>query len=188
MMSTEKTKRRKSKDNSAISSSLGHSLSLKNAMTSTFWQPMFTEGKFILLCVADAYLTNDFEYSLRISTQNFSSIANTCLFEGNILRFRALASLKLFEHGFEESEEDKQENFTYLTKAIESLENALEIFKAEKELREFDPNHYGVALSVYTLGYTYRTFAPYLCVDGPYEGLCEQEHVKYLTESVKESH
>ena len=145
-------------------------------MTSTFWQPMFTEGKFILLCAADAYLTNDFEYSLRISTQNFSSIANSCLFEGNILRFRALASLKLFEHGLEEREEDKQENFTYLTKAIDSLDNALEIFKAEKELREFDPNYYGVALSVYTLGYTYRAFAPYLCIDGPYEGLCEQEH------------
>ena len=137
---------------------------------------MFTEGKFILLCAADAYLTNDFEYSLRISTQNFSSIANSCLFEGNILRFRALASLKLFEHGLEEHEEDRQENFIYLTKAIDSLDNALEIFKAEKELREFDPNHYGVALSVYTLGYTYRAFAPYLCIDGPYEGLCEQEH------------
>ena len=163
MISTEKIKIDKSKDASykenSNFSTFAHALTMKNVLTSTIWRPMFIEGKFILLCVADAYLTNDFEYSLRISTQNFSSIANTCLFEGNILRFRALASLKLFEHGLEEQECYKRENFTYLTTAIDSLDNAMEIFKAEKELQEFDPNYYGVALSLYTLGYTYRTFA-----------------------------
>ena len=65
---------------------------------------MTIEGQFILLMVADTYLTHDYEYSLRISGTDFSFIANTCLFEGNILRFRALASLKLFEEGFKDHE------------------------------------------------------------------------------------
>ena len=70
----------------------------------TVWNPMTIEGQFILLMVADTYLTHDYEYSLRISGTDFSFIANTCLFEGNILRFRALASLKLFEEGFKDHE------------------------------------------------------------------------------------
>ena len=65
---------------------------------------MTIEGQFILLMVADTYLTHDYEYSLRISTTDFSFIANTFLFEGNILRFRALASLKLFEERFKDLE------------------------------------------------------------------------------------
>ena len=63
---------------------------------------MTIEGQFILLMVADTYLTHDYEYSLRISETDFSFIANTCLFEGNILRFRALASLKLFEVSYKD--------------------------------------------------------------------------------------
>lgn len=75
---------------------------------------MTPEGKFIILMVADTFLCNDYEYSLRISQQDFSYIANTSLFEGNILRFRALASIKLFE--FAESEKgDLIENFHLLT-------------------------------------------------------------------------
>lgn len=145
---------------------------------------MREEGRFILLCVADAYLTNDFEYSLRLSTQNFSSIANTCLFEGNILRFRALANLKLFEHGLNEREEDKRENFAFLTQAIDSLDNALDIFKAKDVMLE-DPNNYGVALCLYTLGFSYLTYEEYLCQDGIFKGLCEPEHLKYIVSSAE---
>lgn len=68
------------------------------------WRPMSNHGQFILLNVADSYLMNEFEYSLRLSTNNFSSICFTPLFEGNILRFRALANLKLFECGLEEGD------------------------------------------------------------------------------------
>ena len=102
---------------------------------------------------------NEFEYSLRLSTNNFSSICFTPLFEGNILRFRALANLKLFECSLEEGFDGymMEQNFEYLIKAIESLENAIEIFKAEKEDQRYEPNHYGVALSTFTLGYTYET-------------------------------
>ena len=56
-------------------------------------EPMTIEGEFILHWVADTYLLNDFEHSLKISTTEFSNVANTTLFEANILRFRALASL-----------------------------------------------------------------------------------------------
>ena len=59
--------------------------------------PMKPEAQFILLKVADDYLMNEFEGSLRLSNTDLSSINNTPLFEGNMLRFRALASLKLFE-------------------------------------------------------------------------------------------
>lgn len=48
-------------------------------------------GYFIVLLVADTYLANDYEYCLRISMTDFSSNASSRLFEGNILRFRALA-------------------------------------------------------------------------------------------------
>ena len=54
-------------------------------------------GKFIMLIVANTYFSNDYEFSLQISKTDFSHIAHSSLFEGNILRFRALASLKLFE-------------------------------------------------------------------------------------------
>ena len=84
-------------------------------------------GKFITLIVANTYLSNDYEYSLRISTTDFSYIANSSLFEGNILRFRALASLKLFELSDLQETEDKdrmRENFNFLTTAIASLENS----------------------------------------------------------------
>ena len=64
----------------------------------TIWEPMIIEGEFILHWVADTYLLNDFEHSLRISTTDFSYVANTAVFEANILRFRTLASLKLFHH------------------------------------------------------------------------------------------
>ena len=53
-------------------------------------------GKFILLTAANIFLSRDFEYCLRICSTNFSYVANSSLFEGNILRFRALASEQLF--------------------------------------------------------------------------------------------
>ena len=120
---------------------------------------MKTEGRFIILYVADTYLMNDFEYSLRLSTNDFTSICTTSLFEGNIMRFRALASLKLFELGLEEDIEFMQSNFEYLTTAIASLQNALQIYKAENEARAYNPNYYGVALSAYSIGYTYEKYA-----------------------------
>ena len=59
---------------------------------------MTGEGEFILLQVAVSFLTNDYEYCLRIADTDFSYVDISALFEGNILRYRSLASLKLFEH------------------------------------------------------------------------------------------
>ena len=86
-----------SKEANLPASALRRSFSTDVGMTSSTWVPMKTEGRFIVLMVADTYLTNDFEYSLRISTTDFSYVANTALFEGNILRFRALSNLKIFD-------------------------------------------------------------------------------------------
>jgi len=59
---------------------------------------MSKEGEFILTIVAITYLSTDYEYSLKISGTDVSYIENSCLFESNILRYQALAYMKLFEH------------------------------------------------------------------------------------------
>lgn len=58
---------------------------------------MTSDGEIIILAVANAFLTHDYEYCLRVASYDFRSIARSHLFEGNILRYRALASIKLFE-------------------------------------------------------------------------------------------
>lgn len=69
---------------------------------STTWRPISIEGQFIIMYVAMTFLTNDYEYSLRMSSTDFSYVANSSIFEGNALRFRALASSKLFEYALNE--------------------------------------------------------------------------------------
>lgn len=61
-------------------------------------------GQFVMYMVAYTYLSYDFEFSLRISTTEWSYFANSCLFEGNILRFRALASLQMLRESFKDGE------------------------------------------------------------------------------------
>ena len=68
---------------------------ISNKASESVWRPISDFGLFILYIVADTYLSHDYEYSLRISIINWSYFANSCLFEGNILRFRALASLAM---------------------------------------------------------------------------------------------
>ena len=69
----------------------------KTELEQLYWREMTFEGTFVLLMSVDAYLTHDYEYCLRISTTDFSYVANSCIFESNILRVRALASIKHFE-------------------------------------------------------------------------------------------
>ena len=141
---------------------------------------------------ADTYLINDFEYSLRIATADVSFIANTPLFEGNILRLRALASIEIFRYemgnGKREDAQNMQENFNYLMTAIASLENALIIYEAKEVMQEFEKNHYGMALTLYTLGYIYKTFAKELSQNNElFAGLSNVEHAKYFVDSVKQA-
>ena len=76
----------------------------------------------------------------------------------------------------------------YLMTAIDSLDNAIEIFKAEKTGGQAsDPNHYGLALSNYAIGFTYMTFTTELCRnDERFNGFCEPSHVCYLVDSEQE--
>ena len=110
-----------------------------------------------------AFLICDYEYCLRITQEDFSYIANSALFEGNLLRFRSITSLKLFESVVDE-QEAFIENFDLIIQAIESAHNALSIYNTEdEEMQEMEPNQYGMALSNYTLGYIYYNFADQLC-------------------------
>ena len=93
---------------------------------------MTDEGEFILLQVAVSFLTNDYEYCLRIADTDFSYVDISALFEGNILRYRSLASLKLFEHAKKEPH-DYAENFKLLVYAIDSLRNAQDIYNAKND-------------------------------------------------------
>lgn len=125
---------------------------------------MCKAGEFILYCVVINYLTNDFEYSLRITQADLSFVANSALFESNILRFRALASIKLFEFAVEEDDAAFVNNFGLMTQALTAMENSLIIYKAEHyNVDELNSNDYGVALSHFTLAFIYHHFAQYLC-------------------------
>ena len=53
---------------------------------------MTIPGQFILLFAANIFLSNDYEYSLKIMLKNFAFVDNTPLFEANILRFRSMAA------------------------------------------------------------------------------------------------
>ena len=121
-------------------------------------------GEFILLAVANAFLTNDLEYSLSISTSDFSYLTNNSLFEGNILRFQALASIKLFERAIEQ--ENPYENFCFLAQAIDSAKNAWAIYNPDDDiLVQNKKNCHGTALTNYLLGYIYLNFSFALCDD-----------------------
>ena len=48
-------------------------------------------------------------------------------------------------------------------------------------MKEFNKNHYGLALSFYSLSYIHRKFKQYLCVNNElFKGICDPEHTKYL--------
>ena len=162
------------------------------------WRPMGQEAQFILFCVLNSFLICDYEYCLRITQTDFSFVANSALFEGNLLRFRSIASLKLFEFAVDE-DETFVENFDLIIQAIESAQNALDIYKAEdEEMMELEPNHYGIALAQYNLGYIYDHFGEHMAdsrvkhltrygafVQSDYQANCAKasEHYRLAAES-----
>ena len=138
------------------------------------------------MMAVDTYLMHDYEFSLRISAADLSYIANDRLFESNILRVRALASLRLFEDDLEEVDEAfYSTTFQYLTTAIACFENALEIYKAYRSKHVSEKNNYGIGLSAYSLGYVYRNYAEHLCVQGRFAPHCKQLDRKYLQKSTE---
>ena len=93
---------------------------------------MKISGKFILLTAANIFLSRDYEYCLRICSTNFSYVADTALFEGNILRFRALASEQLFSLMCANLEEKEVLDYSALFDAIDSAKNSLQIYSDAK--------------------------------------------------------
>ena len=55
-------------------------------------------GCFILYVATIAFLSKDYELSLDICSTNFSNLANSIIFEGNILRIKSLSLTRLYEH------------------------------------------------------------------------------------------
>ena len=53
-------------------------------------------GTFILYRVANLFLSTDYEKCLYFSKINFSYVCNSVFFEGNILRYKALALEKIY--------------------------------------------------------------------------------------------
>ena len=98
--------------------------------------------------MANIFLSSDYEYCLRICQYNFSYVANTSLFEGNILRFKSLAAEQIFKHSQEREDastsEDSESSVRMLFYAIEAAQNAREIYD-ENQVGQ-GQNIYGLAL------------------------------------------
>ena len=83
-----------------------------------------TQDRFILLTVANIFLSSDYEYALRLCQYNFSFVANTSLFEGNILRFKSLSAEQIFKNNMENQEESDENNETGIRMLFYSIEAA----------------------------------------------------------------
>ena len=79
--------------------------------------------------------------------------------------------------------EELQSDFNILTTALASLNNSLEIYEVRKNMSEINQHHYGMALSIFAMGYVYEKYAEYLTREHPKLGMsmCCSDHLKYLT-------
>ena len=118
--------------------------------------------QFIILMVADTFLTHDYESCMRYTSCNYSVLANSVLFESNLLRFFALTSFKAYEHAKHKDPTSVNDNFNLLIQALKSAKQALELYESTNDGMEGDCP-YGKALSNYTIGYIYNHFADDLC-------------------------
>lgn len=147
-------------------------------------EEMKTQSRFILLMAANIFLSGDYEYCLWICSHNFSYVANTSLFEGNILRFKSLAAEQLFLHMNlkELSEAEGSSDFlqvksavkstgsnyrelSNLFLAVESAHHALDVYRKGSLPGKQSPNYYGMALQHFQLGYLYEKYSEALSSD-----------------------
>ena len=125
-------------------------------------EEMNIPGRFILLMAANIFLSGDYEYCLWICSHDFSYVATTSLFKGNILRFKSLAAEQLFFHmNLKELVEDDDNKFltvksptssgsnyrdlSNLFLAVDSAQQALNTYR-QRIQRKVNINHYGMAL------------------------------------------
>lgn len=117
-------------------------------------------SKFILLKVVVDFLANDLEMALNVCCTNLSYVTNSALFEGNILRFKALTLEGKYEQEIreieersdeeEEQEPKKEEDVVpHIVEALEAVLNACSVFDNSKKLWNDNckPNRYGMALA-----------------------------------------
>ena len=121
------------------------------------------EGRFILYTAANTFLSNDYEHCLKICETDFAYIANSHLFEGNILRFKALAHHEIYKISTARQHPSVYERDVtgdpvklarMLTEAEEALLNAKEVFKLG-----IHQSSKGIALVEYHLGCLYKDHA-----------------------------
>ena len=72
--------------------------------------------------------------------------------------------------------------------AIACFQNALDIYEAKYVFNEFEKNYYGMALSLFSLGYIYRFYDQYLSRDNSFSQRCEEDQKHFLVESISKSH
>ena len=69
-------------------------------------------GLFILYRIANLFLARDYEHCLRLTKFNFAAVCNSKLFEGNILRFKALSLEMIYSYNhtiYQAQQEQKRE-------------------------------------------------------------------------------
>lgn len=89
-------------------------------------RPMSNQGLFFLLLAANLYLQSDFDLCYELSGSEQHPVALSRLFHCNIIRFRSLSCIKLFEHAADEGE--YKANFSFLVEAITSVIKSLELY------------------------------------------------------------
>ena len=107
---------------------------------------MSSSSEFIILMMAETFLTHDYEYCLRIGKCDFSFFCNTSLFEANLLRFVSMASAKLFEHAMREQPDDYMEHVDFLYQALLCATKAKQIYSAEHVQQEELEHEQAIAL------------------------------------------
>ena len=141
-----------------------NSLSLEDSNS----EKMTIQGRFIVLYAVNMILQADYEYVLRICSTNFSYIANTSLFEGNILRLKSIACEQIFKikdetsNKEEEDSENQKQIISMLFMAIDSARNGLSIYQSDNHTKKVE-NIYGIALQNFQIGYLLKTYASKLC-------------------------
>jgi hypothetical protein len=133
----------------------------KSSVTTADNTELDSVSKFFLLKAIVDYLANDLEMCLNVCSTNMSCVSNGSIFEGNILRFKALALEKMYEKEVREAEEEEEaeqdinksslDPVIYLVEAIEAILNSISIFsdthKKSPRGRSSGPNQYGMALA-----------------------------------------
>ena len=80
---------------------------------------------------------------MEVSEIDFSLYSKSFLFKSNILRYRALASLKMFEYGLaEEPNKDDENNLENEKHILEYLTTAIQCLKSAESMYEvYSPTH-----------------------------------------------